>query len=234
MSKRGPDKKTRRFWSENDLRWLAALYPHYPSWFVARLLGRTVFSTYGAAQKRALNKSPEFLASDPSCRLRKGSRIGEAFQFRKGQTPANKGLRRPGYSAGRGRMQQTQFTKGHRPRNWQPPGSVRTNPDGYLEIKVREGRWNAREGQAWQLLHRELWKREHGPIPRTHIVVFKDRDRKNCAIENLELISKAENARRNRMWNVVPRPLAEAIQLAGVLKRKLRSLHGKEQDQRSA
>ncbi len=234
MAKRGPDRSPRRFWSAHELRWLAALYPSHPSWFVARLLGRDLYGTYRAAAKCGIQKSAEFLASDPSCRLRKGSRIGEAFRFRKGQTPANKGLRRPGYSVGRGRMQQTQFTKGHRPRNGQPVGSIHTNPDGYLEIKMREGRWNASEGHAWQLLHRELWKRERGPIPPKHIVVFKDRDPKNCAIENLELISMEENARRNRMWNNLPRPLAEAIQLAGVLKRKLRSLHGKEQNQRSA
>jgi len=31
--------------------------------------------------------------------------------------PANKGLRRPGYSVGRGRMQSTQFKKGQKPRH---------------------------------------------------------------------------------------------------------------------
>ncbi|MGP0074877.1 MAG: HNH endonuclease signature motif containing protein [Bryobacteraceae bacterium] len=77
-----------------------------------------------------------------------------------------------------------------------------------------------------------VWEQHRGPIPPGHIVVFKDRDRSNCAIENLELISKAENARRNRMWNedVMPRELAEVIQLNGVLKRKLREAYAKQQD----
>ncbi len=45
----------------------------------------------------------------------------------------------------------------------------------------------------------------------------------------LELISMAENAHRNRMWNRLPRELAEAIHLNAQLKRKIkRSLHGKE------
>jgi hypothetical protein len=50
----------------------------------------------------------------------------------------------------------------------------------------------------------------------------------NCVLENLELISMAENARRNRMWNVMPRELAEVIHLNGQLKRKLREREQKQ------
>jgi hypothetical protein len=72
-----------------------------------------------------------------------------------------------------------------------------------------------------------VWEQHKGPVPAKHIVVFKDRNRANCAIENLELISMAENAHRNRMWGRMPRELAEAIQLNGVLKRRIRSINGK-------
>jgi hypothetical protein len=232
--RRDPSKPKRRYWSAAELKRLAKLYPDRPTEAIAKQLGRTVESTYNAAHKLGLTKSAEFRKNPLAGGFQKGSQIGAQFRFVKGQVPPNKGLRRPGYSIGRGRMEQTTFKKGQTPRNWQPVGSIRTNSEGYLEVKVREGMWNAREGQAWQLLNREVWKRERGPIPPGHLVVFKDGDRMNCAIENLELISTADNARRNSMWATMPRELAEVMQLNGALKRKLRSIDGKKQDQRPA
>jgi len=235
--KRGPDKAPRQFWSQADLRRLAELYPHRPTKDVAELLGRTLISTYGAAQKHGLKKSQEFLATDPSCRLRKGHTKGRGTQFPKGHVPANKGLRRPGYFAGR--MKQTQFRKGCRSgkaaQNWRPIGTILKDPEGYLRIKVREAVYGKEpygfgNSDVWPQLHRQIWLKERGPIPPGHVVVFKDRNREHCVIENLELISRGELARRNAMWNRFPPELTHAIMLNGALKRKLRSGHGKEQN----
>jgi hypothetical protein len=98
-----------------------------------------------------------------------------------------------------------------------------------LRIKVREAVYGQEptgygNTRVWPLLNRHVWEQNNGPIPPKHVVVFKDGDRSNCAIENLDLISMAELAHRNRMWNRLPRELAEAIQLQGVLKRKIRSV----------
>lgn len=134
-------------------------------------------------------------------------------------------------------MRETQFKKGCRAgaaeNKWLPVGSIRADSEGFLRIKVREalpgepaGFGN---GKAWPLLNRHTWEQHHGPIPPKHIVAFKDGDRSNCAIENLELISMADNARRNTMWKRYPREVALAIQLNGVLKRKIRRItNGKE------
>jgi hypothetical protein len=86
--------------------------------------------------------------------------------------------------------------------------------------------------RVWPLYNRHLWEQKHGPIPPRHLVVFKDGDRGNCVIGNLDLLSMADNARRNGMWQSMPRELAEVIQLNGALKRKLRMANGKEQDNR--
>jgi hypothetical protein len=225
-----------RAWSAADLQQLAALYPSKKTAAVAAALGRSVSAVYRTAHKQGLSKSAEFLASDESGQLHKGqSRPGsEVNRFVKGHTPANAGLRRPGWHAGR--MKETQFKPGERTgaasRNWRPIGTILIDHEGYRRIKVREAKPSEATGfgntKVWPLLNRHLWEQAHGPIPPKHLVAFKDGDRANCVLANLELRSMADNARRNVMWNRYPRELAETIQLAGVLKRKLRSENGAE------
>lgn len=237
--RRNPSKPPRRYWTAAELKRVAKLYPDHPTKEIAKEIGRTVLSTYQAAQKLGLTKTAEFRKS--YC-FQKGSQIGAQSRFVKGQTPANKGLRRPGYSAGRGRMQETQFKKGVRSgiaaKNWKPIGTIVTDDEGYLRIKVREyvyGKEHSGMGntKVWPMYNRYLWEKHKGPIPPKHLVKFIDGNRANCVIENLELISKADNARRNAMWNRYPPELSSAIMLNGALKRKIRSkANGKEQDQR--
>jgi hypothetical protein len=134
-------------------------------------------------------------------------------------------------------MSETQFKKGERSgiaeRNWRPVGTILADSDGYLRIKVREAQYGLEptgfgNTQVWPMLARHVWQQHHGPIPRSHAIVYRDRERSNCAIENLECVSRAELARRNSMWTRFPRELAEVIQLAGALKRKLRRLGNEE------
>lgn len=220
-----------RAWTNAELDRLRELYPSQPTRKLAGLLGRSVLSVYQGAQKHGLRKTQEFLRSPESGILVKGQTRPEsiAAQFKKGQTPANKGLRRPGWSPGR--MKETQFKKGARTgkaaQNWRPIGTILPDTEGYLRIKVREAVHGAEatgfgNTAVWPLLQRHVWEQHHGSIPAGHVIAFKDRKRENCVIENLECISRADLATRNRMWNIYPRELAEAIQLNGVLKRKLR------------
>jgi|SRR6185437_3671079 len=220
-----------RPWTPEEIETLRQLYPHRPTKEIAALLGRPMGTVYAYADRMGVKKSEEFLASPESGRLHKGeTRPGTvATQFKSGHEPANKGLRRPGYSPGR--MAETQFKKGHRggkaAENWHPIGSILPDSDGYLRIKVREavhgkeptGFGNVR---VWPLLARHVWEQHKGPIPPKHIVIFKDKDRNNCGIENLDCISQADNMRRNSFWRCLPLELAEAIQLNGALKRRIR------------
>jgi len=216
----------RRFWSAEELDYLRLHYPETSSVQIAKALDRTITMVYGAANKLGLRKTKEFRSS---IGFQKGQCLGEAYWFKKGQVPVNKGLRRPGWAPGR--MAESQFKKGQlsgrAARNWRPIGTILTDTEGYLRIKVREAQ-HGKEAtgfgntKVWPLLSRHLWQAHHGAIPAGHVVVYKDGNRANCTIENLELVSRAELARRNRMWNNLPRELAEVIQLNGVLKRKLR------------
>ena len=233
----------RRFWSKADLSRLRKLYSDHPSNEIAKSLNRSLASVYNTAYALGLKKSEQFIQSEESrCRLPKGqTRCGVKTQFKKGAVPFNKGLRRPGWHAGR--MKETQFKKGQRQgmaaRNWVPIGTIKPDSEGYLRIKIREAKHGQEatgfgNSQVWPLYNRYLWEQHKGPIPPKHIVVFKDGKRDNCVIENLELISMKENARRNQMWNRLPPDLIQVIQLNGVLKRTLRRLNGKEQDGRSS
>jgi hypothetical protein len=178
-----------------------------------------------------LRKTQAFLQSEESGILIKGHTRGISTQFKKGQTPKNKGLRRPGWSAGR--MKETQFKKGDRTgiaaRNWKPIGTVLADTDGYLRIKVCEavhGKEPTGFGnqKCWPFLSRHTWEQRNGPIPPGHVIAFRNGNRADCAIENLECISRGELANRNKMWGRLPQELAEAIQLNGALKNKIRRL----------
>jgi len=230
-------------WSPSAIEYLRQHYPHRRTIELAADMGRSVESIYRIASKIDVHKSPEFLASPDSGRLAKGQTYpGMALsQFRRGNIPHNKGQRRPGWAPGR--MAESQFKPGNRSgqaaKNYNPIGTITTDREGYFRIKVRDAVYGKEStgfgnSRVWPFLHRQLWIQQNGPIPAKHLVTFKDGDRSNCKLENLELISMADNARRNCMWNRYPREIAEVIQLGGALKRKLRNLDGKEQDLRSA
>lgn len=213
-----------RAWSDEDLARLRSLYPIHSTRKVAELFDRSVYSVNGAAHTLGLRKTREYLQSPEAGRLRRGDGVGAAFRFSKGHVPANKGLRRPGWSPGR--MKETQFKKGQQPPNWKPLGTVLTDSDGYLRVKIAEGGFSQGFGDSsvWAFAHRFVWEETRGPIPPGYVVVFKDGNREHCEIENLECISRADLARRNAMWNRFPPELIEAILLNGAIKRKLRSL----------
>ena len=134
-------------------------------------------------------------------------------------------------------MKETQFKPGARSgkaaENWKPIGTILADGEGFLRIKVREGRKGEAYGfgntKIWPLLNRHVWEQHYGPIPPGHAVVFRDRDRANCAIGNLELISRAELMRRNTIHNL-PTELRNTIMLLGAVKRKVRERHEKYND----
>lgn len=218
----------RRRWTRRDEVIVRALYPHEPTQKIADLLGRPLSQVYQHAARLGLTKSEEYLASPAACRLRRGDHIGAAFRFKPGQAPANKGLRRSGWAPGR--MRETQFRKGERrgaaARNWVPVGTIKTDVDGYLRIKVRESNevdkcFGFGNTGIWPLLQRHTWEQVNGAIPEKHSVCFKDGDRTNCVIANLELVSRADLMRRNTIHRY-PEGLRNTIMLLGAVKRKVR------------
>jgi hypothetical protein len=220
MGKLRPEQSAKRMsrkpWTAKELKIVRQFYAEIPTREIAELLGRSLTMVYQAAHGMGLTKSAEYLAGADACRLRRGDNVGAAFRYKPGHAPANKGLRRPGWSPGR--MRETQFKLGHMPHTWLPLWSERESKDGYLEIKFRE-----REGRYgnWAGAHVLLWEDKHGPVPAGHALVFKDGNKAHVALTNLELISRADLMRRNTIHNLPPE-LVKTIILLGAVKRKVR------------
>jgi hypothetical protein len=49
-----------------------------------------------------------------------------------------------------------------------------------------------------------VWKSYHGPVPAGWCITQADGDRDNVRLENLALITRAENMRRNTIHNLPP------------------------------
>lgn len=223
----------KRLWSEADDARLRCDYPDTPTETLARELRRTLASTYNRAKLLGLTKSEAYLASPAACRLRRGDHVGVAYQFKPGQAPLNKGLRRPGW--GPGRMKATQFKPGLRIWHQRNVGDTRV-VDGYIYRKIAETPrvpWT----RNWKLDHWLVWEAAHGPVPAGHNVAFKNGDRTDIRLDNLECISRRAQMARNTVHNL-PQPLKHTIQVLGQLTRRIREKekgHGSEkQDHRSA
>lgn len=219
-----------RSWPADKLQLLRDLYSDTRTKDLAKQLGCSMTATYGMAKKLGLKKSDAFNASEASGRMTKENRIrrGLAFRFPKGNIPANKGLRRPGYAPGR--MAETQFKKGSKPANRREIGEERTSEEGYVYLKVGDGRKNAN----WRLKHWVVWEKANGrEVPPGHIVHFRDRDKLNFDPDNLELVAKEEWINRHRVEVIYPEPIAKSIRALAGFKRRLNS-YAKKQDRRSA
>lgn len=210
----------KRLWSDADDAALRARYPHEPTGDLARSLRRTVTAVYQRARINGLVKSAAYLASPAACRLRRGDHVGAQTRFRRGNVPLNKGLRRPGWAPGR--MRETQFKRGQRSgiavTLWKPIGTERLSKDGYLERKINN---DLPLQRRWRAVHLILWESANGPLPSGHAIAFRNGDKTDIRLDNLECITRAALMARNTVHNL-PKPLAQTIQLMGALNRQIR------------
>jgi hypothetical protein len=225
--KRARRRRTRRLWTAKATARLVRDYPNVATWRIARAVKRPLGYVYAKANRLGLKKSPEYLASPDACRLRRGGNVGAAYRFKKGQVPANKGMRRPGWAPGR--MKETQFKKGQRngqaARHYMPLGAERL-VDGYLYVKVAEVQ-NVPYTVNWKPVNVLNWERANGrPLPDGHVLRFRDGNHMNVAVANLELITRRENALRNSLHRL-PEPLKRAIYAKGALNRRINRMEDK-------
>lgn len=201
-------------WAATEDEILTLLYPDTPMSELIQRLQRSDRSIYQRARTLGLKRSKEFLASEHAGRLRKGSAVGKSSQFQKGHATWNKG--RKGYQPG-GRAKDTQFRRGNKPHTWVPIGTEQIR-DGYLWRKITDhgGRHD------WKQVHVMLWEEHRGPIPAGMILVFRDRNKQNIQLDNLELVTRAELCRRNSIHRYPPE-LKDVIRLQKKLERTIRN-----------
>jgi hypothetical protein len=196
----------KRLWNAEDDETLRAIFPDMPTATVARRMRRTVPAVQRRAGILGLSKSAAYLASAQAGRFRRGDNVGAAFRFKPGHEPANKGLRRPGWSPGR--MRETQFKRGtlngFAAAHVRPLGSTRLI-DGYVYRKVSDVP-NVPHTVNWKPEHNLIWVIAHGPLPPGHVLKFKNGDRTDMRLDNLELISRRQLMARSSVHNL-PKPL---------------------------
>lgn len=117
-----------------------------------------------------------------------GISTGIDSKFKKGQAPHNKGkkMSKEMYE----KLRPTMFQKGccH---NARPVGTERVDRDGYVRIKVAQP-------NKWELKHVVVWESYYGKVPEGHLIIFLDGDKHNFDIDNLQIITLAENLFLNK------------------------------------
>ena len=186
---------------------LIEYYPHRSTKEVAFITGKSIAQCYAKAFALQLHKTPEYLATADSGRL-KHSRVES--QFSQGHTPWNKGMKGIAFGG-----HETRFKKGSVPPNHKEVGSERIDEDGYTYIKIAEH-------TRWVLKHRHIYEQHHGKLEPHMIVTFRDKNILNFEIENLEAITKVENMQRNTITKY-PQPVQQAIKTLNKLWHAIKS-----------
>lgn len=166
------EKREIHFWSESEKSYLAGIVEGHSYSEILQMMNENFSYQFKLQQiKGAIG--------------RYGLNTGRTGRFEKGHEPFNKNLKGMHYSP------KTEFQKGHMPENHKEIGSERIDKNGYVMIKVAEP-------NKWRIKQRVIYERENGEIPRGCIVIFKDGDKTNFDIENLEVITRAQHVRMNQ------------------------------------
>lgn len=144
-------------------------------------------------------------------------------QFKKGHVPQNKGRQMD--DDFKLKVSRTFYRTGHLPHNTKYDGytSIRRDKSGkaYKYIRTELG--------VMRPLHRVVWETEKGVIPAGVCIAFRNGDTLDCRIENLELLSRQENMKRNNIHNLPPE-LKETIIVLRTLKRKIKKYEKQRSD----
>jgi len=177
-------------WQPYNEEQLQFLKENYPS------MGRKELTV---AFNKKFDQDRTITAIAGTCK-REGFKSGRTGCFEKGSKPWNtgtKGVCKPNSGS---------FKKGSRPKNWKPVGHQRI-VDGYILEKVEEP-------NKFRLKHQLVWEEHNGEIPEGMVLWFIDCNRQNVSIDNLELIKKTEQIRRNKLQvNQAPEEIQDTLKL---------------------
>lgn len=140
-------------------------------------------------------------------------------RFKPGSVSFNTGKKQTEYMSAEAieKTKAFRFHKGYVPPNTRTDGefSDRMDKSGYTYRYIRTSL------AKWELYHRIVWQQAHGTIPSGSLITFKDGNALNCSLNNLEVITKRENAIRNRAKFLI---LPKELQKTKVLLTKIKNL----------
>jgi hypothetical protein len=175
-----------RLFTHSQIEFIKEKYMKYQPAKVAQMLNKTCNGNFTESQIKSFVHNH-------------GINCGRTGLFEKGITPWNtgtKGIMKPN---------KTSFKKGQTPVNHRPVGSERVTRDGYREIKVAEP-------NKWDLLARYNWSQLHGSENMPDNLRFKDGNRMNCDISNLEPVTNSEHIRLTQLgYNQMPDEIKPVI-----------------------
>ncbi|HEU0283361.1 MAG TPA: HNH endonuclease [Gallionella sp.] len=222
MTKSRGIRAPRMAWTEQQIETIRRRYPHEKTELIAADLGLPVARIYSKAAWMGLAKTPEYMASPDACRLRRDNPQGVLHRFPKGHVPANKGKKGISYPG----MEATQFKPGQEPHTWNPIGTERYSKEGYLQRKMSDTGVTRRD---YVPVHHLIWKAAGRDIPQGYALTFRDGNKANITLDNLELLSRADLMKRNSYHNY-PKEVAQLIQLRGTVQRQINK-RSKQNDQ---
>jgi len=194
-------------------------YPFESTALIAKDLGINRSKVYNIAYRYKLLKDPIYLKTAASGRYTAGMRSNEAFQFKPGHIPKNKGVKMPAETYEK--VKPTMYKKGNKPANTQPIGTIHNRADKtgrlYQYIKIKDSHW--------ELLQRHVWTQANGEIPKGCVINFIDGNFMNCELSNLQVKTRAEMAIMNSIHRY-PAEVRDLIKLTNKLKAKT---NGKQQ-----
>lgn len=194
-------------WTQWEVEYLKEHYATRTCADIAQWVHHSPRSVQMKAFALGLRKSKEFMAERR-----------KAGQFGKGHRPFNKGREREKWMSEEGKRNsaKTQFKPGtvH-------PKSPTLKPPGYECVRTQKGRqyiWiKPHDGRRMMPKHRYLWEQVHGAIPKGMNVQFRDGNPLNCVLDNLYLISRKAQLRKN--WDDLPDERKKDAMARGIEKR---------------
>lgn len=195
-------------WTDEEIAFLKSNYKKRQYKEIAGALGLT--------RSHILNKLRSLGLRLPE---REYSKRMKQSQFSKGALPWNKNLR--GYMG----KNKTSFKKGNLPANTLYDGAVTIRIDNDTGISYK---WIRLGQNKWRELHRHIWEKRYGKVPKGFVLRFKDGNSMNVTLNNIELISRSAHLKKNKPQDLYTNTMNYRInsdryicRLLGICDRKL-------------
>lgn len=143
-------------------------------------------------------------------------------RIKPGNVPLNKGKKMP--KAVYEKCKATMFKKGGQPANTKYDGCIVTRKAKRGE---RPYQWIRIAKKQWKMLHVHVWENKYGPVPKGHVVIFRNKNTLDCRLRNLKLVTRAEHMQNNTIHRYPPE-LKQLIRINSKLKRRINHVNEKQ------